>query len=161
MKINGIVGLKPRIVSLVLPLSDDTQVEFKFRPLTSDDDFEKVLAQPTPPERIIKGGARIKDYEDAGYKAAILKWSGQRNDWSMLKSMSETDDLEFETVKSDDPETWGNWKKEFDAIFGDNALGRVYIAYADANSLSEDTLEKARKSFLASRQAAAENLSAF
>jgi hypothetical protein len=152
MKVNGIKIEKPRLVSLILPISDETSVQFLFRALNDDDDFEKVMPPPVAPQRLMKGGERLNDFNDPGYVASMEKYSDLKYSWSILKSMDATEGLEFETVDMANSDTWNNWKVEFGKMFGKNAANRVYFAFAEANCLSEAALDEARERFLASRQ---------
>lgn len=156
MKVNGIAGIKPRVVELYLPIAGDKDVQFRFRALNDADDFSKVMPEPQPPQRLMKGGELFFNHDDDSYKASYKQYAGMRMDWMILKSMDPTDQLEFETVDMAKPETWQNWKTEFTAAFGQNATNRVYACYSDANSLSEQALTQARERFLASRQPEAE-----
>lgn len=152
MKVNGKQLNGPRIVKVYLPTGDSDAVEFKFRPLRSDEEFSKVLSRPTPPEMLKPGGVKFYNENDPVYKKAIAEWMSQKFDWEFLTSISVTDDLEWSTVKMDDPNTWKNWKAEIGEHFGENQINKIFNGFIDAQFVTEESMEVARKAFLTGLQ---------
>lgn len=150
MKVNG-QAVSPRVVTFHVPTNTGA-VEFRFRALTSDDKFEDVVKRPKPPVRTMPGNKQMTDNTDINYLAALADWSGKMLEWQILQSMSATQGLEFDTVKMNDPESWKNWRKEMGDNLGSRIVDHCLNAYVDANLLSEETLEEARKSFLAGQE---------
>lgn len=148
MKVNGITLTTPRVVKVYLPVADGQAVEFKFRPLAADEDFEKILSKPKPPVRQKPGGVIFHNLEDPTFKRNIAEWVTKKLDWEFLKSISATDGLEWATVKLDDPETWKNWRDEMEKVFGTSEINKVYQGFLDAQYISEEVMEKARARFL-------------
>lgn len=162
MKVNGIQVQGPRIVSLHIPIGDEAVAEFKFRPLFSDDsdNFEKVMPKPEPKLLVKPGGQKLYDTEDKVYRKNLENWSTYKTHWEFLRSLSATDGLEWSKVKSDEPETWKLWEDEISEIFGKNTAVVFWNKFVEANILTEDTMERARLRFLASKvQMLSESLS--
>lgn len=151
MKINGIEVSKPRLVKVHFYLEDGQAVEFAFRPLTRDDDYEKITPKPIPPEVVKPNNVRFRDFEDANYKSAMEAWATNSAHWKFLKSIGATEGLEWDKVKTDDPSTWPLWEKEIDELFGIGYSSKLFESYVDANMLSEEVMEEARKSFILSK----------
>lgn len=152
MKVNGKLINGPRIHTLVLPYGDGEDfIVFKFRGLTTKDDFEDVMPRPKPPMLQRPGKEAFKDLEDAGYRASMESWGTKKINWEFLKSISATDGLEWATVNMSEPETWGNWRKDIEDNFGIVEFSRIFGGFLEANSLSDERIEEARLRFLASQ----------
>jgi hypothetical protein len=152
MKVNGKTITGPRTHTVVLPYGDnDDVIVFKFRALTAKDDFEQVMPRPKPPKVAKPAQADFYNYEDDGYKASIKSWGEKKINWEFLRSVSVTEGLEWETVNLEDPETWGNWRKDIENNFGLVDFNLIFGGFLEANSLNEEKLEEARKRFLASQ----------
>lgn len=158
MKVNGKTLDKPRIVKVYLPIANNDAVEFQFRPLRGDEDFEKVLTKPRPKQRMAPGGSVHSNFDDPGYKTAINAWVNKKLDWEFLTSISITEGLEWETVKIEDPETWGNWRADLEKAFGFSEINKVFEGFMNAQYISEEVMEDARKTFLTGIQAQSEKL---
>lgn len=158
MKVNGKTLDKPRVVKVYLPIADSEAVEFKFRPLRSDEDFENVLSRPKPKQRMAPGGSVHANVDDPAYKQALSAWVNKKLDWEFLTSISITDGLEWETVKMEDPETWGNWRNDLEKAFGFSEINKVFEGFMNAQYISEELMEDARKTFLTGIQVASEKL---
>jgi hypothetical protein len=155
MKVNGKAINGPRVHTLVLPYGDgDDFIVFKFRGLTTKDDFEAVMARPKPPTIQHPGKEPFKNLEDANYRASMQAWGEKKINWEFLKSISVTDGLEWATVDMANPETWGNWRKDIEDNFGVVEFSRIFGGFLEANSLSDERIEEARARFLASQVAA-------
>lgn len=154
MKVNGKQLNGPRIVKVYLPTGENEAVEFRFRPLKSTEDFTEVMPAPKAPEVVKPGGQKFYNENDRGYKIALSDWLQKKLDWEFLKSISETEDLEWETVKMDDPNTWKLWKTEIANHFGDHQSSKVFSGFVEAQFVTEETMEVARQTFLTGRQEA-------
>jgi hypothetical protein len=68
----------------------------------------------------------------------------------MLKSLESTEDLEWETVDINKPETYGNWQIELeDAGFSEIERMRVMQLCTQVNALDDNMLDQAKETFLA------------
>lgn len=154
MKVNGREMTGPRIVKVYLMTGDDVAVEFKFRALKPDEDFEKVMPKPKPRKGLKPGGQVVYETESPVYKEQLTNWVSMKFDYQFLKSISETDGLEWATVKMEDPSTYTNWKTEVESAFSVAAINKIFEGYVEAQHITEESLEAARQSFLTSRREA-------
>lgn len=150
MKVRGRVVDGPKKVLLVLP-RDDGDIPFQFVAVVDDSEFEKIIPEPEPPVTFnVKAQQNIKNYGDPGYKAKHLARIKLKNAWIFLKSI-ESSDIEWDTVKMDDPSTWENWQSDLKASgFSINEVNTIFDHFALANMVNEKMLDDARMRFLAS-----------
>jgi len=118
------------------------------------EDFEK-LCPVTKAPMIMRAGETqaVPDVADPEYLKKIDERNTRRTSWMIIQSLNDTEDIEWETVKFEDPTTWINWSKELkESGFADTELVRIMNAVLEANSLDEEKVEQARKDFLAGLQ---------
>ena len=150
MKLTGHTFDEPVVTYCVLPRQDDESVVFKCGPVLDYDEYEALCPLPKPPMQIRKGGVKVPDLADATYLMQVGQRSDQRIHYIVLKSLSYTEDLEWETVDMKKPNTWKNYEKELkDAYFTSTEVQRIQNACFEANSLSEAKVEEARANFFA------------
>lgn len=152
MKIKGIrPGLNRDVLVLDRP---EGQIVFEAEAVSDYDEFHKLVPEPFPPEKILKGGVREKDFDSPDYKEAMEQWGTKQANYMVVRSLSVTEGLEWETVKPADPNTWHNWRKEMrESGLSDLEIRRVEMLVLTVNSLSEQKIQAARQHFLASKQA--------
>jgi hypothetical protein len=165
MKIAGkkIVGSNIEYIVIPRPLSfqlnPETQepqevnndIVFKATAVLSFENFEKICPPPTAPLSKRPGGESFQNVEHKDYKAKELVWGLNRTNWLILESLKATDDLEWETVKADDPSTWGNWNKELeDSGLNWKEISLIREGIWKANALNDEKIDQAKKRFLAS-----------
>lgn len=153
MKIKGKTLGTPNIEVVVFPRSDG-DIVFKAQAVLDYSDADQLDPEPSPPEVIKRGGARIKDPNDREYREKLEKWALRRSHWMFLKSISATPDLEWETVNASDPETWGNYSKELAAAgFTPIEISRLLQTVMDACGLNQKKIDEATERFLAGQAA--------
>ena len=151
MKING-ASVDARYNETVVIPRGDTQYVFKARPLTAEDDkfFDELCPKPTPPEFTVPGGKVEVDSTNAQYVKDRKAWSDLRSEFLFMRSLSASEDLEWETVTDTDPTSWGKIEDELlDAGFLSPEIILIFNAVILANGLDTSKIEKATKSFLA------------
>lgn len=148
MKVNGIKMEGPRIVELCFLINGGSAVQFRFRPLRDNEDFELTMPKPTPPVRVAPGGVKHFNTEDKSYKKALAAWVEYKLDWELLKSIDATEGLEWETVDPAKAETWKNWRDEVTKNFGAAVTNKLFGGYMEAQYITEEGMEKARNAFL-------------
>ncbi len=149
MKLSGHTFDSPSVVYCILPRDGDSIV-FKCGPVLDYDEYEALCPVPKPPIQIHKGGVKIPDLQDATYVQQVSDRSDQRINYIVLKSLSYTEDLVWETVDLKDPRSWGNYEQELkDCYFTAIEVQRIQNACFEANSLSEARVEEARANFFA------------
>jgi len=156
MRINGVEFNKPMTVEFVFPYNG-IDIVLKAKAVSDYTEFDKLCPQPVPPMKVLATGEKIPHLEAKEYVAAMGVYNTKHSDWTVLTSISATDDLKFDTVNMADPTTWGNWKKDITkASLPDRLITKIYTLVAEANLLSDEKLEQARNRFLA-RQVVAQN----
>ena len=148
MKLKGKKLSLPNIEIIVFPRPDE-DIVFKAKGVQNVDDFEKICPKPRPPVSLLPGGAKRENIEDKGYLEKFDEWSEIKTAWIVLKSLSATEGIEWETVNMEKPETYKNWQQELkDSGLLDTEINHIFKAILSANSLDEDKLDDARKRFL-------------
>ena len=150
MKIHGQKIQGPNIEIIAFPRPNTKDIIFKAQAVTNYDDFEKLCPRPTPPTKVYPGKKPIEDVADPQYNEELNDYGQKRTNYMILKSLSVTDGLEWETVDWSDPESWGNYKQELqDSGFSDIEMVRLINGVMAANGLDDDKIEQARERFLA------------
>jgi len=124
------------------------------------DEFEAMVPGPEAPEILRPGGIREQNVNDPKYREALEQYAADKTDYTVLKSLEKTEELEWETIDMKDPETWSNWRQEMmDGGMTDIEVMHVIEGVSNANSLSDTMLEEARENFIRSQaeQAAVES----
>lgn len=116
-------------------------------------EFENLVPEPTPPKILKAGGVKIEDKNDPGYLKALDEYNELRTHYLIISSLQATEELEWETVDIQKPETWKNYKKELEnSDFSELEIGRIIVGVMRANSLDESMIEEARSNFLREQQ---------
>lgn len=126
-------------------------IVFKCQAVLDYSEFLALCPEPQPGKIMKRGETKAQDdFTDPKYHDAINRWSGQRTDWMILKSLEATPDFQWETIDMQKPETWGNYKQEFEkAGFTTIEVGRIIRdGVAAANGLDESKFQEAKKRFL-------------
>lgn len=155
MKIAGIdPSLIPNEEVLVLPRGED-RIVFRARGLNDSDEFNVLCPPPKAPVKQTKDGV-VPHYDDPGYKSVLQEHNERWIAYLIVKSL-EPSQIEWDTVKLDDPSTWKNWETDLTgagfSAHEKNLIGQLAL---DANRLDERKLEKARQAFLRGQAKAAE-----
>lgn len=148
MKINGKKLDTPNEEILVLTRNGEDLV-IRARAVVEMKEFEKVCPEPKPTTKIVRGKGKVTDFESKPYQANMEAWGRKKMDWIILKSLSATEGLEWETIDFDNPDTWNNWEQELrDSGFSEFEVARIRVLAMNANSINEARLEEARERFL-------------
>jgi len=148
MKINGKDIKGPQLEVVVIPRGEE-EIVIKAKAVMDYSEHDKINPQPLPPSKLLPGGETQQLVEDPGYLTKISEWAQQKTDWMIIKSLSATEGLTWDTVKMDDPKTWSNYRKELDATFTPAELGKVLEVVMSACGLNQSKIEEATKRFLA------------
>lgn len=151
MKIKGKKYDTPKESVVVLP-RDPEDVVFKFRAVVDESDFDRLCPLPIPPKKKVKGGAQVSDTNSPAYIANLTAYAERRQGWLFLKSISATEDLDWEgVIDMQDPTTWPKWRQALmDSGFNAAELQLIYSGFTDANNLDSAKVEEAKQRFLAS-----------
>jgi len=162
MKMQGrkVKGRNVEIVVFRRPLLEDGtngNLAFKAEAVPDFKEFNRLCPMPKPPEILKAGGVRISNVKDKRFLTALDTWASQKTAYTVLRSLQATDDLEWETVKMDDPQTWAGWRKELeDSDFVDSEIAKIIETVGIANCMDDGMLDAAREDFLAGEARQAE-----
>ena len=151
LKIGGTLLDGPKKTLLVIP-RDTGDLVFRFKAVTDDSPFDLLCPKPKPPISIKTGVGKVENTTDSRYLDAIAHHNVKRYAWYFLKSTEESN-IEWSTIKMDDPNTWENWRKELtDAGLSARELDALVNKFTETNMVTEAMLDEARTRFLASQQ---------
>lgn len=147
MKLKG-RKLEERSVQHLVFERPSGQIVFTLSAVMNTSDFDKIYPEPRPPEIIVKG-VKTLNTRNKDYLAALTHRNTAYMDWLVINSMAATEDLEWETLKEGDANTWHLWRKELtDAGFNDGEIMYIIKKAVEVNGLNEERLEEARRTFL-------------
>jgi hypothetical protein len=122
--------------------------------ITAYEDFEKVCPAPVPPKVMLPGGKTSENIEAPEFKKALEDYANKQTNWMYIKSL-EPSNIGWDTVNIADPSTYENWEKDLlKAGLTQIEITRIKNGCLKAQGLDSEKIEKAKKSFLASRSAA-------
>ena len=136
MKIKGQVFDKPKPATVILNHGDE-HVLFLCGTVSDFSDFDKLCPEPSPPKSLKPGGVQTENVTDKKYLKKVDDYNLQRTYWMIKESLIATPDLEWETVKADDPKTWPNIEKELTKAFSLAGTSRIIQGVLRANGLTE------------------------
>lgn len=153
MKVLGkkISAPKPEIIVIPRPLEDggNEDIVFMTQPVLDFSEFEALCPIPLPPIQTMRGGEKRELTDDIKYLSKIGQHSRKKFSWMILKSLQATKDLEWDTVKMVDPDTWDNYEKEMkDSGLTQNEINRIIECVMIANSMSDAKFKQARDRFI-------------
>jgi len=149
MKLNGVKIEGPNEEVIIVPRKNGDLI-FVARAVIDYKEFDKICSLPNPPEILKPGGIRIRNSEDPEFLEALDKWATLKTHWQMLKSLSATPGLEWETVEMSNIDTWGNYTNELiSSGFSPAEIALLVNGVMIACGLSQQRIEEARERFLA------------
>ena len=149
MKYKGkkVEGLNTDI--LVLMKGDD-RIVFKAQAIANYREFNELAPQPKPPTRMMPGGVKEENPRDPAFQKALAAWAEMKTDYSIIKSLEISEDIEWDTIDLKKPDTWKNWRKELEqAGFTEIEILRVMQLCTSVNCLDDGLLTEAKEAFLA------------
>ena len=147
MKINGVEVKGPSEEVLVLPRVTSPNLVFMAVAVRDTAQFDIICPAPRPKPKLVAGGWK-ESVDDPSYLEALQKHGELRFAWLLLKSL-EPSNIEWDTVKADQPSTWLQWEEDLKtAGLSDTEVQHVINCVATANALNNQKLEAARESFL-------------
>jgi hypothetical protein len=153
MKYKGkkLEGLNTDVLVL---MRNGEHIIFKAQALQNYNEFDKLCPMPDAPVIMRPGGIKEQNLKDGGYQKALASYSEKKTNYTIIKSLEPTTDLEWEKVKLDDPLTYSNWKPELEeAGFTEIEVLRILQLCTKVNCLDDSMLDEAKESFLAEARA--------
>ena len=133
---------------LVLMKGGD-RIVFKAEAVENYNDFTELVPEPKPPEIIRPGGIKQINLKDFTYVKRMEEYAIQKTNYFIIKSLQISEDIEWEVVDIEKPETWKNWRKELaDSNFTEIEILKIMQLCTRVNSLDEDMLDEAKQAFL-------------
>lgn len=147
MRIGGeeISGLNEDV--LVLPRGAGKSIKFHGKAIHDFDEFDKMVPVPEAPKVLTKNGP-VTDVKDEGFKGQRLAYELIRFAYMVIKTL-EPSNIEWSTVKFDDPSTWNNWADELAQVLSIFEQRQLIDFVHEINSLSQGKIDEARRDFLA------------
>jgi len=148
MKIKG-KKIEGRNIEVVVIPRPEEDIPFFCEAIPDYDEFNELCPPPKPPERLYPGGVRKEDTENPEYKEQLEAWATLRTHYTVLKSLENSKDLEWEKVDMEKPSTWDKYQEELkESGFTEIEMFRLLQGVMRANSLDDEMLKEAKKSFL-------------
>ena len=159
MKINGTAVQPHGLRVLTLPRIDgqgnEYLVTFQARPADLAR-FAELCPPPKAPPAVTRSGFVPEDTTDPRYLAALK--SRRKTEWAfMIIDSLEPSNIEWETVKTDDPATWLGYETELKSLFTAKEFDRIITLVARANALDDSYLDRANEFFFRSMAARHQN----
>jgi hypothetical protein len=128
------------------------------------DDFDVKCPEPKPPMAMVPGGESSPDYTDKEFKKKMDARGLQKIHYLIVKSLARveklvdgqtvSEELGWELVDKDDPTTWSMWIEDIKAAgLTDFEISKIQSTVFEVNSLNNEKVEAARKSFLVTKAA--------
>jgi hypothetical protein len=113
-------------------------------------EFDKLVQFPIAPIRTLPGGVKESYTADPAFLDRLAEYSNMRSNYIIIKSLSATPDIEWETVDITKPDTWINIRKELrESGLIESEVVRIINCISEANGLDDKVIERARNDFLA------------
>lgn len=154
MRIHGkkIEGLN--VEEIIIPRGDGDPIVFRAQAVVDFDECNALNPRPKPKKMKMRNGDLVDRTDEPTFMQALDEWGQRQTAWMLIKSLSATEGLEWETVDLNNPNTWLGWRDELhSAGFVDAEINRIFQGVVAACGLSEEKVEKARQRFLTGRQA--------
>jgi len=153
MKVNG-KSINAPAEEIVVLLRTPENIILKAGVVLNYDLFNQLCPVPEPPIIMRKGGAKSVDVDDVVYNKNLLKWAQQKTDYMILQSLQSTDNIEWETVDINNPDTWHRYRKELiSSGLTDPEIARIVEAVTTVCGLNQEKIDQATESFLAGQEA--------
>lgn len=152
MKIKGRELYQLPEETIVIPRGGEEPIVFKARAVTDWAEFNKLVQEPVPPQRMVKG-KKESDFKNPSYLQRVAKYNELTNAWLILESLKATPDLEWDLVKADQPDSWLKLEEELRQFLLPVEIRRIIQGVFQANALDEKHVEAARKAFLERQEA--------
>jgi len=148
MRIGKRVLVPPRPTKLTIYRENDKgepdNIDFICGAVLDYTEFEKLCPQPKAPLKMnIKTGENTVLPNDPAFRKKLNDWSDLRIAWMCIQSLKATPDLEWDTVKYDDPETWLNWESELRSILTESEVDKLRLGIYSANAPTENRRQEA------------------
>ena len=134
---------------IVIPRGQGEDIVLKMEAVQNFDEFDTILTEPEPPYVTLADGTKTRDIVDKDYLENLGQFNARRMHYMTIKGLENNEELSWDRVKIEEPDTWKEWTEEFrEANFSEVEIRLVLNAMHKANCLDEDYVEEARMRFL-------------
>lgn len=147
MKVSGVAN-NPEVVfgPIVFKRGDGQFWAFLARPVWSLDEFNALCPAPVNRNYVFTKDGKQIDAEAPAYLSELTEYYRKRWAWTVLKSL-EPSNIDWDTVKANDPNTWVNIETELKANLSIYEFAAVMKLVDEANALDSAKLEENAKTF--------------
>lgn len=150
MKFNGMKLEGRHVEEIFIPRGEQDGILFKACAIQSLDRFNETCPEPKPPYIHRPGKAPQPDTNSKVYQEALTEHNKRRLGFIIMETLKETEGLEWDLLKADDPATWGRYEEEFFASgFTQMEINLIISGVMQVNSLDPEHIKNARERFLA------------
>lgn len=143
----------PKFVPLPRP---DGDVILQVQAVLDYTDFDRLCPFPKPPvEKNIKTGQEKYLTDDPAYKRRVDVYANQKFCWIVIKSLEATEDLIWDSVDINQPETWSKCHSELASCFTPGEVDLIMEGIAGVNAPSKEAQRDALERFMSSQADAA------
>jgi hypothetical protein len=160
MKIQGkkIEGKRLEVVYIPRGEEGDEGYEFTIGAVMDMERFEKLCPEPKAPMKFVVGQGHVPNLDDSNYQQQMESYGKKRLAYYLLEGLRQTEGLEWEKVKEDDPSTWELYDEELkESGLSQLEINQLIQGMLRVNGLDEEHVKEARKRFLARIREAASN----
>lgn len=160
MRLGNRTNFGRSIETLVIPRPNGEDIVFKAQGILDFQEFEKLCPEPKPKMILSRTEGKIPNFNDPTYKLQLEQREKKRMAYIVIKSLEATEDLIWDRVNINNPDTWLQWEDELkEAGLSDFERKRIFTLTMNANSLNEAKMDEARKAFLAMQEDQSRRLS--
>lgn len=150
MKLKGKVITEPKSVPCDIFRGNETH-RFLCKAVLSYEEFDKLVPVPKAPLITHRNGKTERDTKDVNFLAKLNKYAQLKTAYLIIASLSATADLEWETVKIEEPDTWLAYEKELQKFLTEAEFDKLSSAVMEANSPTAKKQEEAFDRFTPSQ----------
>jgi len=152
MKIKGKSIPQPKSILIPIPREGEETIMLTFEPVMNWTHFDTLCPEPNLPTETIPGKAtkKVTDEKSPFYKTYLKKvevYTKRQTDYSIVKGLMATEDLEWDNVDIDKPDTWKNWEKELEGHFTKNECAVILNEIMMAGFPTEERRDEAKRLF--------------
>lgn len=147
MKVGGVANDRNVVFGpLTFKRGEGRYLAFLAQPVWSLDEFQALCPVPVNRNYVFTKEGKQLDPESPAFRDDLATYYRKRWAWTVLKSL-EPSNIEWDTVKANDPDTWLGIEAELKANLSIYEFAAVMKLIDEANALDADKLEENAKTF--------------
>jgi len=142
--------LEGRNTDFIVFNKDGIKVQIKAEAVPDFKEFNKLCPLPEPPVKFRPGGKKEVNIKDPEYLKAIDDYALKKTNYTICKSLMINEDIEWEYIDIQNPETYSKWETEFtESGFTEVETTRILGLCIQVNNLDDGLMDQAKEDFLA------------